>query len=154
MKVVVDSCVFIDAFDPQSANHAASLEVLEQLTARKIVPLMPAHGWFEVQCALKRLEAENRFVGPRVAGFMQQEVELLHIDQAFIKAYQMVRIPRLKASDHIFVAVALRKNYPLISSDTQMLDVASSIGVNSMTPARFVELIKAKAATLSGDSDR
>jgi hypothetical protein len=52
-KLLVDSCVFIDSFDPQSPNHPAAIQLLEELRNRGLLIWMPASGWFEVQCALQ-----------------------------------------------------------------------------------------------------
>jgi hypothetical protein len=87
MKLIVDSCVFIDAFDPQWPNHDSGLRLLNELSERQIMITMPAHGLFEVQCALRRLEGEDRFKGPAIDGKMQYSMELIHIDEAFIKKY-------------------------------------------------------------------
>ena len=62
--LIVDACVFIDTFDPQSPNHCASLRLLETLRQRDLLISMPAHGWFEVQCTLKRLEAALALINP------------------------------------------------------------------------------------------
>jgi len=63
MKLIVDSCVFIDAFEPQSPNYLAAVQLLEKLRARDLLITMPAHGWFEIQCTFQRLSLKQQFVG-------------------------------------------------------------------------------------------
>ena len=46
-KVLVDSCVFVNAFDPDSHTHAESLALLEYLRVKGRAIIMPAHAWFE-----------------------------------------------------------------------------------------------------------
>ncbi|HUJ10678.1 MAG TPA: PIN domain-containing protein [Verrucomicrobiae bacterium] len=143
MKLLVDSCVFIDAFDPQSSNHVESLAVLEDLHRCDILITMPAHAWFEVQCTLQRLIADKRFVGPTIQGQMNYPVELIHIDEPFIKKYAMTDIPYIKASDHIFVAIARVNGYPLVTSDSKMAEVSKQCGVRVFSPTEFSnELVK------------
>ncbi len=137
MKLLVDTCVFIDAFDPQSPNHAESLVLLEGLRRRAILITMPAHGWFEVQCTLQKLIAEKRFVGPAIQAQMNYPVELIHIDQPFIQKYAMADIPYIKAGDHIFVAIAKVNGYPLITSDSKMTAVSKQCGVQVFSPTEF-----------------
>lgn len=137
MKLLVDSCVFIDAFDPQSPNHADSLALLEDLRSRKILIMMPAHGWFEVQCTLQKLLAEKRFVGPVIHGQMNYPVELIHIDKPFIEKYAMANIPYIKASDHIFLAIAKFNGYPLVTSDLKMAEVSKQCGIQVFSPSGF-----------------
>lgn len=142
MMLLVDSCVFTDAFDPQSSNHAEALRLLEQLRSRDILIAMPAHGWFEVQCSIQRLVAEKRFVGPAIHGQMNYPVKLIHIDELFIQKYSMVDIPYIKAGDHIFVAIAKLNDYPLITSDSKMSKVAKQCGIRVFSPSEYLnELI-------------
>lgn len=53
MKLPVDACVFIDAFDLQSPDHAESLALLDDLRRLAILIITHALGWFEVHCALQ-----------------------------------------------------------------------------------------------------
>ncbi len=138
MKLLVDSCVFIDSFDPQSPNHLAAVQLLEELHARDLLITMPAHGWFEVQCALQKLSSELRFVGPVIDGRMDYPVKLIHIDKPFIEKYAMADIPYIKAGDHIFIAIAKINDYTLITSDTKMIDVSKQCGVRVFEPAEFM----------------
>jgi predicted nucleic acid-binding protein len=138
MKLLVDSCVFIDSFDPQSPNHTESLRLLDDLLRRAILITMPAHGWFEVQCTLQRFKTEGRFVGPAIAGQMNYPIELIHIDKPFIEKYAMAGIPYIKAGDHIFIAIAKVNGYPLITSDSKMTEVSKQCGVRVSTPGEFL----------------
>lgn len=134
MKLLVDSSVFIDAFDPTSPNHAESMRFLDHIHKRNLIMAMPAHAWFEVECALKKLSLDKKFVGPMFDGKMKYPVELIHIDDDFITKYRMVDIPYIKAGDHIFVAVAKVNNYPLVTNDTKMFNVALKAGVRVFEP--------------------
>lgn len=138
MKILVDSCVFLDSFDPQSPNYSLAIQLLEELKIRGLLITMPAHGWFEVQCTLQKLSLEQRFVGPVIAGMMNYEVELIHIDKSFIEKYSMANIPYIKAGDHIFIAIAKINDYPLITSDAKMIAVSKLCGVRVFEPAEFM----------------
>jgi predicted nucleic acid-binding protein len=138
-KLLVDSSVFIDAFDPQSRNNTDSLALLENLRGRDMLITMPAHGWFEVQYTLQRLKAEKHFVGPTIKGQMNYPVELVHIDAQFIQKYAMADIPYIKAADHIFVAIPKVNSYPLITNDSKMIEVSKECGVRVFRPSEFVD---------------
>jgi predicted nucleic acid-binding protein len=138
MKLLVDSCVFIDAFDPQSSNYAESLALLEDLRRRDILIAMPAHGWFEVQCTLQRLTAEKRFIGPAIQDQRNYPIELIHIDKPFIQRYAMVDMPYIKAGDHIFIAIAKVNGYPLVTNDSKMTEVSKQCGVRVFSPIEFL----------------
>ena len=136
--IIVDTCVFIDTFDPESPNHGPAVQLLEELRTRELLATLPAHGWFEVQCTLQKLTAEGKFVGPLIDGKMNYPIELIHIDEEFIKKYAMADIPYIKAGDHIFIAIAKFNDCPLITSDQKMLAVSNRCGVRVFEPAEFI----------------
>ena len=145
MKLIVDSCVFIDSFDPQSSNHVESVRLLEELLHRGIPITMPAHGWFEVQCTLQRFIKEKRFVPPTIGGRQHFPIRLIHIDQSFIEKYKMVDIPYIKAGDHIFIAVAKLNDCPLVTNDATMAAVSKQCSVRVFTPTEFINELATNA---------
>lgn len=144
MQFLVDSCVFIDSFDPRSPNHADALRLLEDLLRRGLLLTMPAHGWFEVQCTLQRLVKEGKFTAPTIAGKHQYPVRLVHIDKPFIERYSSVDLPYLKAGDHIFVAIAKVNAWPLVTSDRAMTEASNQCGVQVFSPAEFMDELAAR----------
>jgi len=143
--VLVDSCVLIDSFDPSSTNHASSLHLMEALADKEAVVIMPAHGCFEVQCTIARLKAEKRFKVPAIDPKKNYRLKLLPIDDGFIAKYKMADVPRLKAGDHIFLAVAKVDNISLITSDTQLLSAGRRAGVSVFTPAEALVEVRGAA---------
>lgn len=141
MDLILDSCVFIDAFDRDSKKNKEARALLEELLRLGITIAMPAHGWFEVECNLKWLKKNARFNGPAICGRMNYPVELIHIDDKFIKKYSMVDIPYIKAGDHIFIVVAKENNLPLITSDEKMIGVSKKCGIQVYEPAEFLQKI-------------
>ncbi|HLF39147.1 MAG TPA: PIN domain-containing protein [Burkholderiales bacterium] len=142
MRLLVDSCVFLDSFDPSSPNYTDALQLLTELRVKGQTITMPAHGWFEVQCTFQRLRAEGRFVGPQIAGRMEYSLELMDIDGHFIEKYAMVDVPYIKSGDHIFIAVAKTNGWPLVTSDEKMLAVAKECGVKVFQPAEFMQVLR------------
>ena len=139
MKLIVDTCVFIDAFDEQSENYATSFKLLEYLTIKNELISMPAHGWFEVQCTLQRLINEKKFKGPVINGKMNYPIQLIHIDKSFILKYSMTDIPYIKGGDYIFIAVAKKNDLPLVTSDNKMIQVCKQCDVQVFTPSEYLE---------------
>lgn len=138
-KVLVDSCVIIDCFHQASPNREVSLRFLEQLNEVGQQVTMPAHGWFEVWCTLNRLsDIDKRYLPPLLAGKMQLEVELIHIDDQFINKYGNTKLPHTKAADHIFIVVAHVNAWPLVTSDQKMLEVCRQLGVPAWTPGQHL----------------
>ena len=143
MELLVDSCVFIDAFDPKSSNHFSSFRLLEDLRHRNLLITMPAHAWFEIKCTFQRLSAQGRFKGPVIAGQLNYPIRLIHIDRPFIEKYAMIAIPYIKGGDHIFLAIAKHNGYPLVTSDMKLIEASRQCEVAVFTPDEFLaELAK------------
>ncbi len=98
---------------------------------------MPAHGWFEVECTLKRLIAEKRFAGLPIHGQMNYPVRLIHIDKPFIEKYSMADVPYIKAGDHIFIAIAKVDGYVLVTRDSAMTVASKQCGVRVLSPGEL-----------------
>lgn len=138
-KIIVDSCIFINAFKRDSEFRQDCIELLQSFISKKQTITMPAHGWFEVWCSLKRISREDKeFSGPLLGGLMQYPIELIHIDADFILKYGNVDIPRLKAGDHIFAVVAYVNGYPLVTTDRAMTKVSKELGVAVYTPGEYL----------------
>lgn len=96
---------------------------------------MPAHGWFEIICSLRRIEKiDKAFDGTTIAGLMQFPIELIHIDDKFIAKYGNIDIPYAGAGDHIFLVVAHVNGYELVTWDQGMAKVARELNIDVYTP--------------------
>jgi hypothetical protein len=144
-RLIVDSCVLIDSFQAGSPHRDISIEFINLVVARGDIITMPAHGWFEVWCNVRRLsEAARSYLHPLISGRMHMALELIHIDAQFIDRYANVPLPYMKASDHIFVVVAKVNEDLLVTRDEGMLKAAKAAGVNAMTPQQFLALSAGK----------
>ena len=138
-KILVDSNVFINAFKADSEFRDDSLRFLNYLRNHNLGITMPAHGWFEILCSLRRIERKEKvFDGPLIAGVRDYPIELIHIDNHFISKYGNVDIPYVKAGDHIFVVVAHANGYKLVTWDKGMTKVAQQLSVNVCNPLEFL----------------
>lgn len=140
-KILVDSCVFIDAFDESSQNYDISHRFLDWTVESKIMITMPAHAWFEIWCTLRRLERiDQTFKGRSIRDNWSYPIELIHIDQAFIEKYGNVDIRYIKSGDHIFLVIAKVNDYPIVTTDGKMKDVAKDEGIRVFSPEEFMNL--------------
>ena len=122
-----------------SVHRTDCLAFLEHLNHSGTTMSMPAHGWFEVHCSLRRIERiDKTFSGVPVGGNWSFPIELIHIDDKFIAKYGNVDIPYTKAGDHIYLVFALTNGYPLVTTDNGMSAVAKQLGVAVYSPAEFV----------------
>ncbi|MDO9151210.1 MAG: PIN domain-containing protein [Methylotenera sp.] len=138
-KILVDSCVFINALKEDSDHRDQCLAFLEALSDSGRAMTMPAHGWFEVWCNIKRIEnIDQQFKGVSINEQWKFPIELIHIDANFISKYGNVQIPYTKAGDHIYIVVAYINHYPLVTTDKGMAKIAKEIGVSVYSPADFM----------------
>ncbi len=139
MKIIVDSCIFINAMKEDSEFREQCLGFLEHMAKNGKMITMPAHGWFEVWCNLKRIEKIDQvFKGVAINCQWLFPLELIHIDADFIGKYGNVEIPYIKAGDHIFLVVCYVNGYPLITTDNGMSRKAKEIGVKVYTPQEYL----------------
>ncbi|MGH7871529.1 MAG: type II toxin-antitoxin system VapC family toxin [Candidatus Binatia bacterium] len=137
-KLIVDSCVLIDSFQKDSPHRDDSIAFIEHIVQRKQLITMPSHGWFEVWCNVNRLsDVDRRYLHPVFANKMQLELELIHIDNAFLLKYGNVRLPHTKAGDHIFIVVCAVNKYPLVTWDKKMTEVGKEVGVQVYNPNEY-----------------
>lgn len=142
-KVIVDSCVLINSFQSDSEHRNASVAFIDHFVRHDLPITMPAHGWFEVLCNVRRLSAIDRnYLHPVFLGSMQLPLELIHIDAQFISKYGNVSIPYTKAADHIFIVVALVNKYPLVSWDDKMLKIGKEVGLKVYKPSEYISLLQ------------
>ncbi len=139
-KLIVDSSVFINSFNQESAFREESIRFLTHMVEIGQRITMPAHGLFEIICSLKRLsEKDRKYVHPIISGQTQYTIEAIHIDQEFIEKYSSVEVPYIKSGDHLFLVVAKFNDYPLITRDNGLRDRAKEAGIEVFTPTEFLE---------------
>ena len=142
-KLIVDSCVFINAFKFDSKSRAQCKDLLEELIKIKQIITMPSHGWFEILCSLRRIEkVDKTFSGPVINGRMDYAIEFIHIDNKFIEKYGNVDIPYQKSGDHIFTVIAFVNKWPLITLDTNMIKISKKLGISVFTPIEYIAYLK------------
>ena len=143
MAILVDSCVFVDACTPQSDTHDDAAKFLEELRRLGWGAVIPAHAWFEVQCACQRQFAD----GNSIDGIVNYPISVINMDMDFINRYAKGDIPYHKSGDHIFMAVAKTDGHVLVTYDTAMIEASKACGILVFRPG---ELISApSSSTLS-----
>jgi predicted nucleic acid-binding protein len=137
-KLIVDTCVFINAFKKDSEYRIESTKFLNEMQSRDQLITMPAHGLFEVICSFRRVtEHDKKFIPLNLAPGIYP-IEAIHIDKEFICNHINVEIPYIKAGDHIFIAAAKVGNYQLITWDKGMYSTAKKAGVQVFTPTEYL----------------
>jgi predicted nucleic acid-binding protein len=140
-KMIIDSNVIIDTFDPSSENHRSSKKFMDYIVKYKILFAMPMHGWFEINCSLNKIRDRSEIAPPFLAGQQMMPIEFIHIDDHFLQNYSYVDIPWVRTMDHLFLVVAKKYNLPLITWDKKMKDAGEKCGVNVSNPTEWMQRI-------------
>lgn len=151
-SIVIDSNVFIDAFDPSSPNHSGSIQFLEYILDNNVLFAMPMHGWFEINCTLNRIKNEKGIEPPIIAGRQQAAIEFIHIDDQFLQNYSDVDVPVIKAMDHLFLVVAKKNYLQLVTWDKQMTRAGRECGVDVLNPAEWMQSITGSQQDVAPDA--
>ena len=138
-RIIIDSNVIIDTFDPSSPNYETSYKFMDHIVGRKVLFAMPMHGWFEITCTLNRIKKNKRIVPPIFDGKPQMPVEFIHIDDQFLQNYVDVGVPSIKAMDYLFLVVAKKNDLPLVTWDKPMTKAASECGIQVYNPKQWMD---------------
>jgi hypothetical protein len=135
MAILVDSCVCVDAYTPQSNTHNEAVRFFEYLGRLGWRAAMPAHAWFEMQCACQREAAKGNSAPHKVT----IPASLITMDMDFIDRYASGEILYDKSGDHIFLAIAKRDGHILVTYDAGMTKAAKACGVLAFKPSELMD---------------
>ncbi len=126
----IDASVFLNAFNPREAGQAVSQRFLAYLQAQAIPIIAPALLLPEVAGAIGRGRGDADLARQFVATLIRlPHLVLMPLDQALAEvAADMAAAHRLRGSDAVYAAVALRFGTPLVTLDReQYARVASEL---------------------------
>lgn len=140
----VDASVFLNAFNPRETGHAFSRELLGVLQTKTIPIIVPTLLLPEVAAAVSRGRQDHRLAqafADTVARWPQ--LLLLPLDQTLAsQAVAVAAVHRLRGSDAVYVAVALRFGVPLVSLDQEQLTRAAAV-LTTLTPQAALVAVNA-----------
>ena len=67
------------------------------------------------------------------------DIELVPVDESFIKRYYNVALPELRAGDLILAALAKGDQIPLVTEDRELLVKSKSAGIAAFTITEFLQ---------------
>lgn len=124
ISVTVDASVFVNAFSPHEAGSDESAEFLAQLQKAGVPLIQPTLFFPEVVAAIARKQADAE-----VALELMQELKkfpkltFIELDDDLAEfASEVAAQHRLRGSDAVYAAVALRFGTELITLDKEQLE--------------------------------
>ena len=124
MTVTIDASVFVNAFSPKEAGSDKSFEFIARLKEQNIPMILPVLILPEIAAALSRRQGN-----PEAALLLVQEIKsipgitFVDVDETVANlAVDIAANNRLRGSDAIYAAVALRFGTELITLDREQLE--------------------------------
>lgn len=120
-RFTVDASVFVNAFNPHEAGHAASLQILSVIRERGDPIIVPALLITEVASAVARASDDTTGALEYVDAIAAlPNVTLVTMAPAVARqAAGLAATHRLRGADAVYVAVALRYGTVLVSRDAE-----------------------------------
>lgn len=131
----MDASVFVNAFNPHEAGHAASLEILSHIQRQGDPVIVPALLVTEVASAVAR--ASDDTAG--ALNYVEALTALPHLTLIAVtpavarEAADLAATHRLRGADAIYVAVALRYGTILVTRDGEQRARGAAV-VTCQTP--------------------
>jgi predicted nucleic acid-binding protein len=125
---VVDASVFLNAFIPEDVGHETSKDVLIRMQAQGVPLVAPTLLLPEVAGAIRRGQ-DDSYLARSFAGALSRlpHLTLVPLDQLLAQqALDAAALYRLRGSDAVYVAVALRYACPLVTLDMEQHDRAAA----------------------------
>jgi predicted nucleic acid-binding protein len=126
---VIDASVFLNAFNPSESGSDISKQVLTRLQAQAIPVIAPYLLLPETAAAISRGQKDPD-LAIRFASTLQRLPHLVLIPLDQILAQQALNIAaahRLRGSDAVYAAVALRFACPLVTLDREQHDRVAAL---------------------------
>ena len=141
---VIDSCVLIDMFDPESPRHEVAKDLGDWLIDNRVKAFMPWTGMFELNRVITRIRKENP--NHQLSAHFTEErpivVERIPVDAAFFAKYFCRELPYTKAADMLFLSIAYVDKRPLVTEDNKLREAANGAGVAVYTIVEFLKHVK------------
>ena len=124
MAVTIDASVFVNAFSPTESGSDKSLQFISQLKGQSIPIILPVLVLPEIVSALSRKQG-NSESALQLAKEIKSlpNITFITVDESIADlAVEIAANNRLRGSDAIYAAVALRFGTELITLDKEQLD--------------------------------
>ena len=122
--VTVDASVFVNAFSPMESGSDHSLEFITQLTQNGVPIIVPTLLLPEIAASIARKQGHAE-MGIELADDIRilPNITLVNIDESLARlAAQTAAKYKLRGSDAIYAAVALRFGTQLVTLDREQLE--------------------------------
>jgi predicted nucleic acid-binding protein len=138
----VDASVYLNAFNPKEADHAESQRFLAYLQSQAIPAIGPTLLLPEVAATISRGRG-NAELATQFSGALRRLPHLVLVsldDPLADQAAEVAAHYRLRGSDSVYVAVALRFGSVLVTLDREQRERAGRL-LTALTPTQALEAL-------------
>ena len=142
----IDTSVWVNAYSPAEAGHAASRSFLDALFSTTHPVFVPTLLPVELAGAIARVRGDSQLAtGIARAMFQLSTIRWVALnDEVAQRALQIAADHRLRGADAIYAAVALAHNCELVSLDQEHLTRLTTV-VRTSTPADAIQRLQPSA---------
>jgi len=135
----VDASVFLNAFNPYETGHADSQELLARMCDEAMPIIVPTLLLPEVAAAVSRGREDSELARHFTASLRQlPHLVLVPLDETLARqAADIAAQQRLRGSDAVYAAVALRFGSALVTLDRQQRERVASV-ITTRLPAELL----------------
>ena len=135
LRYTIDASVFLNAFNPAEAGHAESNRFLAEVIAAATPVIVPTLLFPEVAATISRMHGDEH-LARTYAQTLRNWPNLITIplDEALsVEAVDAAARFRLRGSDAVYVAVAIRFDTTLVTLDREQRERATA-AIAAVTP--------------------
>ena len=135
----VDASMFLNAFNPYEPGHEASRRLLALMQEQAVPIIVPTLLWPEVAAAVGRGHGDADLARRFVSTLRQlPHLVLIPVDETLaLQAADVAAQHRLRGSDAVYAAVALRFGSTLVTLDREQRERVAEV-VRARQPAEVV----------------
>jgi predicted nucleic acid-binding protein len=121
--ITIDASVFVNAFSPSELGSDKSLAFIRQAEDEAVPVIVPALLLPEIAAAISRKQGDAKLAMMLVEQISElQNITLIDLDESLARlAAQTASTHKLRGSDAVYAAVALRFGTTLVTLDREQL---------------------------------
>jgi len=134
--IIIDTNILVDMILEDRERHQEAYKLYEKLKNEDVFVIIPYSGLFELMTVLNRKEALKKKLN--FPGSFELYFKPVPIDDRFFDRYYDRNLPYTKTGDMLFLAIAKKKNLPLITEEQKLYNAAKKCGVKVFRIHQFV----------------
>lgn len=139
--ILIDTCAILDMVNSKRERHGQAREFLDFLHSENIKIKTSVTALIEATVQTKRTikeQGDEAFIEGEI--FKEGSLDLIYLDKEFIEEAFMPDLPYIKTGDYIFLCIANKYKWPLITEDRELGKKAGQAGLLAFTMQEYLDM--------------